>query len=159
MKKLMQIILCTTLLASIGCTKIKTESADDHYSGCTFIVESGDYYNIGFEIHYANTDEIEWNYALEHQVYQLLEDLMIETDVPVSLKESQEYCGDIKRTNTQTQRYALPIQHELHDEMVQMLSEFSFTLTLNSKTEPVQYSSEITLPVIDVENIQNNWHE
>lgn len=147
MKKMLRTYLCFTLLFLNGC-KTNTATADGHYSGCTFVVESDDHYNIGFEIHYSDEDTIEWNYALASQISQLMHDL--DDGSSANLIENREYCSDASRTNVQIQRFALSIPHSEHDEMINRLKTFSFQLTMHSKKNDQQYFSMITLPIIDL---------
>lgn len=151
MKKFIKITLLTTLLLSMGCSNKKTESVEGHYSGTTFIIESGDYYNVGIELHYDNDTELEWNYSIEKQLDKTLEDLEDKDVTVVDLVEDGEYyCTDAIHSKKSTWRKGYAIPHDKHDELVSLLEDFSFDLTLNANATDKEYSSEVTLPITDV---------
>lgn len=150
MKKLLKLTFITTLLLSMGCTNKKIESAEGHYSGCTFIIESGDYYNVGIELHYDNDTQLEWNYSVENKLDTALKDLVEEGTLVDLVEDGDYYCSDTKRAKKSTWRKGYAITHDKHDELVSILEQFSFDLTLNANATNKVYSSEVTLPVSDI---------
>lgn len=151
MKKFIKITLLTTLLLSMGCSNKKIESVEGHYSGTTFLIESGEYYNVGIELHYDNDTELEWNYSIENQLDLLLQDLEDpEVTVVDLVEDGKYYCTDAIHSKKSTWRKGYSITHDKHDELVSLLEDFSFDLTLNANATDKEYSSEVTLPLTDV---------
>lgn len=150
MKKMIKLAMIATLLLT-GCIDEKKESAEGHYSGCTFIIESGNYYNVGIELHYDNDTEMDYNYSLEKQLDQALSDLEEENDSTIDLKEDGTYyCSDSLRAKSLTWRKGYAIPHDKKDDLIETLSDFTFDLTLKANATDKVYESEITLPVKDI---------
>lgn len=151
MKNIAKSALIFTLLLTTGCTSIKEKAADGHYSGCSYIIESGDYYNVGIELHYDNDTEMEWNYTLEKSLDQTLEDLVEENSSTINLVEDGKYyCSDAQRPKKITWRKGYAISHDKHDQLIEVLNGFSFDITLNANASDIVYTSKITLPVSDI---------
>lgn len=150
MKKAICAILAGTLLVLSGCQK-KTDTADKLYSGCTFVLNSGDYYNVGVEVHYSDEYNFTWDKTMDHSMHELLDDLQTgdaKTIVPL-VDDGKYYCSDIKRNDGKTWRTSFRIPKKNHDEMVRRLKNFSFNLNLTDKYDDVSYTSKVTLPVVD----------
>lgn len=150
MKKILCAMLAGLLLFLSGCHTRK-ESIGDLYSGCTFVLNSGDYYNVGVEVHYSNDYTFTWDKTMQSSMHKLLDDLQTgdeKTIVPL-VDDGKYYCTDVKRSQGKTWRTAFRIPKESHDEMVKRLKDFSFELTLTDKYNDAVYSSKVTLPVVD----------
>ena len=150
MKKAVSLILAGSILLLTGCNTSK-KSADNLYSGCTFVLKSGDYYNVGVEVHYSDEYNFTWDKTLDYSVHQLLDDLQTKDDktiVPLQ-DDGNYYCTDVKRSDGKTWRTAFRIPETSHDEMIRRLKNFKFTLTLTDKYSDVTYSSKVNLPVVD----------
>lgn len=150
MKKVISTVLIGGLLCLSGC-HAKTQSADGLYSGCTFVLNSGDYYNVGVEVHYSDEYNFTWDKTLDHSMHKLLDNLQTgdeKTIVPLT-DDGSYYCSDVKRSDGKTWRTSFRIPKESHDEMVNRLKDFSFNLTLTNKYNDETYTSKVTLPVVD----------
>lgn len=136
-------------MALCGCSGKK--SADGLYSGCTFVLKSGDYYNVGVEVHYTDQYSFTWDKTMDYSMHQLLDNLQVKdnsTVVPL-IEDGDYYCTDVKRNDGRTWRTAFKIPESSHDEMISRLKDYKFTLTLTDKYSNVSYSSRVSLPVVD----------
>lgn len=150
MKKTICVLLVSGLLCLSGC-RTRNESADGLYSGCTFVLRSGDYYNVGVEVHYADEYSFSWDKTMPYSMHRLLDSLQTKDDqtiVPLT-EDGQYYCSDVKRSQGRTWRTAFRIPESSHDEMISRLKKFSFNLTLTDRYSDVSYTSRVTLPVVD----------
>lgn len=143
-------LMCVSLLILSGCGS-KKEEADKRYSGCTFVVKSGEYYNVGVEIHYDDEYQFTWSHDIEDKMHSLLDPLTVKDAEPVEIvDDGKYYCTDIKRSGGKSWRTGFAIPESSHDQMIQRLDKFSFPLTLQSRYTNTDYTSEVTLPVVDV---------
>lgn len=150
MKKAISMLLAGSILFLTGCNNSR-KTADSLYSGCTFVVKSGDYYNVGVEVHYSDEYSFTWDKTMDYSMHQLLDNLQTKDDKTiVPLKDDGKYyCTDVKRSDGKTWRTSFRIPESSHDEMISRLKDYKFTLTLTDKYSNVTYSSKVNLPVVD----------
>lgn len=151
MKKALCVILTGMLLTLTGCHGGHNQTADGLYSGCTFVLKSGDYYNVGVEVHYSDEYNFTWDKSMDYSMHQLLDNLQVKDDktvVPLQ-QDGDYYCTDVKRNDGRSWRTSFKIPESSHDEMISRLKKYTFRLTLTDKYSDVTYSSKVNLPVVD----------
>lgn len=150
MKKAICSLLASALLFLSGCLG-RTKSADGLYSGCTFVLKSGDYYNVGVEVHYSDEYSFTWDKTMDYSMHQLLDDLQTKDDstvVPL-VQDGDYYCTDVRRSGGKSWRTSFRIPESSHDEMISRLKKYTFNLTLTDKYSNVTYTSKANLPIVD----------